>query len=341
MTLTSCICGSTFMEDNYVGIDLVSRDSLAVDQALPLVLSPSQQILDVFAWLRRHRRLFVDHLQKRGAILLRDFATGTVEEFHNLISIVFSELLEYRERSSPRSEVAERIYTSTDYPASQHILPHNEHSYSRVVPSKLAFWCHIPAERGGETPLVDTRKVYARIDPSVRDKFQRLGWMYTRNFDKAVGLPWQQVFQTTNRSEVESYCDRSAIQCEWKSDDTMRTRQIRPAIIRHPETSEISWFNHVAFFHVSSLPDVVQSALRREYKEEDLPNNTYYGDGSQIGDDVVEHLRECYQREMITFTWHKRDVLFVDNIVTAHARNAFVGPRRILVALSDPIMRTG
>jgi alpha-ketoglutarate-dependent taurine dioxygenase len=69
--------------------------------------------------------------------------------------------------------------------------------------------------------------------------------------------------------------------------------------------------------------------------EEDLPNNTYYGDGSRIEPAVLDALRAAYQQELVAFPWHKGDILMLDNMLTAHARQPFEGPRKILTAMSE------
>jgi alpha-ketoglutarate-dependent taurine dioxygenase len=39
----------------------------------------------------------------------------------------------------------------------------------------------------------------------------------------------------------------------------------------------------------------------------------------------------------VRFQWQKGDMVTLDNMLVAHARDPFVGPRRILVALGDLI----
>lgn len=318
---------------------VVVCEPLAPDHTLPVVIRCACDSVDAVEWFTRHREPLEALLMERGAILFRNFGIGSVEVFRRLVASALSGLMQYRERSSPRTEIADRVYTSTDYPADQAIFPHNEHSYSSTFPSKIAFWCHIPPVAGGETPIGDTRRVHARIDPAVREKFERLGWMYVRNFSESLGMAWQTVFQTSDRAEVEAYCRAAGIRCAWRSDNHLRTTQVRPTTIRHPVTGDRSWFNHVAFFHVTTLPGDVAARLRHDYADEDLPNNTYYGDGSPIEDDVVDEIRRAYRDEMVSFPWQRGDLLFVDNLITAHARQPFTPPRRILVTLANPMTR--
>jgi alpha-ketoglutarate-dependent taurine dioxygenase len=37
----------------------------------------------------------------------------------------------------------------------------------------------------------------------------------------------------------------------------------------------------------------------------------------------------------VRFKWREGDMVTLDNMITAHARDPFVGPRKIVVALGD------
>lgn len=317
----------------------IRAECLRPDGLLPLVIEPNRGGVSLVAWALENREFLRERLLRHGAILLRDFGVASVEDFAGFTAAAANEVMEYRERSSPRHEVGANIYTSTDYPASQKIFPHNEHSYSLHLPLTLFFCCLTPAQRGGETPLADCRKVLERIAPEVREEFRRRKWMYVRNFGDGFGLSWQTVFQTTERGEVEAYCRRNAIEAEWKEGNRLRTRQVRPAIAAHPSSGEEVWFNHLTFFHVSTLEPIIRDVMLESFAEEDLPNNTYYGDGAPIEPDVLEHLREAYLRESVSFGWRQGDVVMLDNMLTAHARAAYAGPRRVLFAMADPYTR--
>jgi len=86
-----------------------------------------------------------------------------------------------------------------------------------------------------------------------------------------VDLPWQEVFGTTNRSEVEGYCRAANLQFEWRSNGRLRTHRVAPAILLHPYKGTELWFNHAHLFHVSNLEPTLKESLLREFGEEDLP----------------------------------------------------------------------
>lgn len=317
----------------------VKVECLQDGRLLPLVIEPSTEGINLITWTLENREFLQQSLLKHGAILLRNFGVQAVESFAEFTTAASDDVMEYRERSSPRHEVGEKIYTSTDYPAPQKIFPHNEHSYSLHIPLKLFFFCETPAPQGGETPLADCRLILQRIAPEIKERFIEKNWMYVRNFGDGFGLSWETVFQTTDRSEVESYCRRNAIEVEWKDGNRLRTRQVRPVIARHPRSGEEVWFNHLVFFHVSTLEPMIRDVMLESFEEEDLPNNTYYGDGATIEPEVLDHLREVYLKELVSFKWQQGDIVMLDNMLTAHSRAAYAGPRKVLFAMADPYSR--
>ncbi|MFO1417431.1 MAG: TauD/TfdA family dioxygenase [Methylotetracoccus sp.] len=303
--------------------------------SLPLLVRPKLDGLRLREWAEGQRQQVDAWLNEYAVVLFRGFAVNGVEDFGQCVDALAGGALEYRFRASPRTEVAHHIYTATDYPADQAIFPHNEHAYSPVCPLVLAFFADVVPLRGGATPIGDNRAVMARIDPALRDRFLRKGILYVRNYGAGFGLPWRTVFQTEDRAEVERYCESIGVHCEWKSGDRLCTRQVGPAMVRHPRTGEEIWFNHGTFFHVTSLPETIRDALLAEFAEDDLPQNTYYGDGERIEPEVLEHLRAAYTASMVRFAWQPGDVMLVDNVLAVHAREPFSGYRRVLVAMAQ------
>lgn len=315
--------------------DLVKLGRLN-ERAFPLLIEPSLPGVNLNAWAEGHRGEVDAKLGEHGAILFRGFAVGGVTGFESFVNASCGAALRYSERSSPRSQVEGNVYTSTDHPASQTIFLHNEQSYSLTFPLRIIFHCVTAPEEGGATPIADVRRVYQRLRPELRQRFAELGYLYVRNFGDGFGLSWQTAFQTEDQAVVEDYCRANEIAWEWKSEGRLRTRQLRRALGRHPGTGEPVWFNHLTFFHVSTLEEPVRSSLLNEFAAEDLPNNTFYGDGSAIEPEVLEELRAAYHAETVSFPWQEGDILMMDNMLAAHGRAPFKGPRKIVVAMSNP-----
>jgi pristinamycin I synthase-3/4 len=313
---------------------LVIEDA-PTSSTLPLVVRPARPDTDLVAWGTLDREEIRRKLLRFGGILFRGFDVRSRAQFADFVRAISGEPLEYSEQSSPRTAVGGNIYTSTDHPADQRIFLHCENSYRHTWPLKIFFICEEAAESGGQTPIADVRRVLARIPAAIRERFAEKGVMYLRNYGQGVGLPWQQVFGADSRAEVESYCRRTGIEYEWRERDCLTTRQIRHAIVKHPETGEAVWFNHAAFFHVSTLEQELRRTIVQGFEERRLPSNTYYGDESPIEEDDLEKIRAAYESETVIFNWQNRDVLMLDNMLVAHGRMPYSGSRRVLVAMSE------
>jgi alpha-ketoglutarate-dependent taurine dioxygenase len=315
--------------------ELVKAGYLHDAQRLPLVIRPAGEGISLAAWAEDSREYIGRELLGHGAILFRDFMIDSPARFEQFVRAVSPGILDYNERSSPRSEISRGVYTSTNHPPDQHIHLHNEQSYARSWPMKLWFFCLQPPAAGGRTPIADGRRVLSLIDPKIRERFAEKRVLYVRNYGDGFGLSWQIAFQTESKAEVEDYCRRAGIAFEWKGNDRLRTRQLFDAVETHPATGEKVWFEHAVFFHVSSIEPNVRAALLAEFKEEDLPSNTYYGDGSPIEPSVLDEVREAYRAATVSFPWRERDVLLIDNMLVSHGREPYSGPRQILVIMSE------
>jgi amino acid adenylation domain-containing protein/non-ribosomal peptide synthase protein (TIGR01720 family)/FkbM family methyltransferase len=319
---------------NVSSSDLVRVGTLPFAGPLPALMQPAQEDVTLAAWAESNRPLIEGTLRTKGAILFRGFHVASATEFERVVTALAGEPLEYRERSSPRRRVQGRIYTSTEHPADQPIPLHHENSYAHTWPLEILFCCVQPATSGGETPIADGRRVHDRIAPEIRQRFGDKGVLYVRSFRRGLGLPWQEVFQTDDRAAAETACRSAGYEVEWRGEERLRIRRRGPAVVRHPHTGEPLWFNHALFFHASLLAPQVRAVLLAEYGEEDLPNQTYYGDGSPIETSVIDHLREAYREETVSFPWQKGDLLMLDNMLIAHGRAAFEGSRTVLVAMA-------
>lgn len=318
------------------GETLVTFGRLSGGGALPLVVRPAVEDVALVSWVRDNLDLVHAPLADVGGILFRGFQRLSIPDFEALVQEVAGELLEYTYRSTPRREVAGRVYSSTEYPAEESIPMHNEMSYTRSWPLKIGFFSVEVAARQGETPIADSRRVYEAIPEAVRKKFEEKGVLYVRNYRPGLDVSWQEVFQTEDRDAAEEFCRARDIELEWLSGGRLRTRQVCQAVAVHPRTGETVWFNQAHLFHVSSLRPEVRKFLLDELGEEELPRNTYYGDGSPIEEEALDQIRRAFEEVSVVFPWQEKDVLLLDNMLVAHGRRPYEGKRKVVVAMGEP-----
>ena len=314
--------------------ELIATELLSPQHTLPLIIRPVTNELDLLSWASSNLPFIEAELLKHGALLFRDFDVATASDFERFARIVCKDLIA-ENGEHPRASISGKVYTPVFYPADKKVLWHNENSFNLSWPLHILFCCSQPAREGGETPLADSRKVFELIDLEIRREFIQKRVMYVRNYSDVMGLSWRTVFQTDSRAAVEDHCRRNGFEFEWKSGDRLRTACVRPAIVEHPETGAISWFNQAQHWHISCLEKTVQESLLAAFASDELPRNCLYGDGSPIPHAVMDHILAVYRKLEVTFRWQQKDVLLVDNVLTAHARNPFTGPRKLFVALGN------
>ncbi|WP_410641648.1 TauD/TfdA family dioxygenase [Amycolatopsis sp. lyj-346] len=288
---------------------------------------------DPGAWVRRNVDDLRTALRTLGAVMVKNTPVGDDAALAAIAELVGGRTLDYTERSTPRSRVKGKVYTSTEYPADQEIPQHNESAYSVNWPDNLFFYCALAAETGGETPVADSRAVLAALPEDLVERFAAHGVLYTRTYRQGIGLSWQEAFQAEDRADVEKYCADNRIETEW-DDDLLRTRQVRPATTTHPLTGERVWFNQAHLFHINNLPAVTRASVLAIYDEEDLPRNAYLGDGSPITDEDFAAIVAAFEAAKIAEPWGHGDLLMIDNLLVSHGRRPYTGDRRVLVSMT-------
>jgi alpha-ketoglutarate-dependent taurine dioxygenase len=292
---------------------------------------------DAPGWAAGHRDALRAVVAEHGCVLvrglgLRDAASAGVV-FRQLAS---GGLMTEREAFAARQPYPGGLYSSSKWPSNQQMCMHHELSYALEFPGLMMFACLTAPSAGGATGVADARAVLEALPADLVSRFEREGWVLTRNYNEDIGASVAEAFGTDDRGAVESYCRANATEFEWQPDG-LRTRQRRSAVVRHPLTGQRCWFNQIAFLNERTIDPEIREYLVDVYGEDGLPFNTEFGNGDPIGDDVVQLLNETYEASTAREPWQAGDLLLVDNVRTAHSRDAFEGPREVLVGLADPV----
>jgi acyl-CoA synthetase (AMP-forming)/AMP-acid ligase II/alpha-ketoglutarate-dependent taurine dioxygenase len=319
--------------------ELVRTSSLTPGAIFPLVIEPASADLDAVAWAAAHRDTVETLLRRHAGLLFRGLGLATPQDFE-----AFAEALQpglyggYGDL--PKKEGGRNTYRSTPYPERKMILFHNESSHLPRWPRMQWFFCEQPSPVGGATPIVDCREMYRRLPAELAERFDRLGLMYVRTFTDKLDVNWRDFFRTDSRAEVEVRCREAGVDFAWIGEDELQTRTRCPAVITHPLTGERSFFNQVQLHHTRCLDADVRDDLLGMVGPDRMPRQVFYGDGTPIEDAVMDLIGELYEACAVRFDWRKGDVVMLDNMLAAHARDPFEGPRRIVVAMGDMVDRS-
>ena len=308
---------------------------------LPLLIEPRGDrdagFEALLSWLGEARTWIEAKLCGHGALLLRGFALQTAEDFQRVCCALGPELKPYVGGDSPRRALLEGVYDSTEFPAQLQIELHNELSYGGCWPSRIYFFCRRPAREGGETPIADSREILRRLDPAIARRFAERGVRYSQNLrDRkrpGAGRSWQATFETDERATVEAHCRKAGMDWRW-TERGLSTSVVRPGVLRHPATGEAVWFNQADQWHAALAGVKHPDARPRALDEAALPCHASFGDGGAIDPAELMAVRRVYAECEVVFTWHRGDLLVLDNVLSAHGRKPFKGAREILVAMA-------
>lgn len=322
---------------------MFTRKLMFPDQTMPFIVQPDAAqenvtVNNLLSYYTANQEFLEMKLLDHGALLFRGFGVKTPASFARCVRSLNSNLLNYIDGNSPRTKLADGVYTSTEYPSEYYISMHNELSYSKKWPRRLFFGCIVAPQEKGETPIADSRVILKSIDPDVVEEFTRKGVKYVRNLQggNGVGPSWQDTFETTDKAVVEQYATACGSDVQWQADGSVKLTQVRPAVAEHPQTKQAVWFNQADQFHPSTHPRKVYENMMAVYagKEDALPQNACFGDDTPIPIAMLEHIRDTTKKSAVLFPWQAGDLLVIDNMLTCHGRMPYAGPRKILVSMS-------
>ena len=346
------------------------KESFINDQKLPLIIEPEgggKSKNELINWLRSKNDVFKKQYYQSGAVLFRGFEIDTPIDFENLALTVEPKLVNDYYGTSPRNIVkgTNFIYTASELPGFYPIMQHCEMSYVKQPPVNLFFYCHVEPGYGGETPICNFRNVYQQLNPKIREELDKKGLITVRNYSGLGSKSrfnlfelkkWNEIFQTTDKTEVERQCIAQEIEYEWKDNGNLRLLHRTPSTIKHPVTGETVWFNHTQVFHPAAAPIEYQYIHAKQQRLKSLywklltslmvkmkklttspidqSMNVLFGDGTEIPESYIQHIQDVIWQNLVIIPWKKGDVFAIDNFSTSHGRLPYEGQREILVCWS-------
>jgi hypothetical protein len=288
-------------------------------------------------WVADHRAELRGLLLDHGAVLVAGAPVGGPAELAAVRDAYGAAPAPAHEQFAPRRDLGHGVYAAPEWAADREMCHHHEQSYALAVPGLLIVAPTAVPDSGGALLLGDTAAMLDHLPAGLRDRFAVYGWRLVRNFHPYFGLSWSAAFGVDTPAAVEEACAARDIGYAWERGGTLRTIQHRAAVVPHPVTGADCWFNDVAFFSQWSVPEEERGVLLKTFGPEGMPFNTLSGDGEPVTADEFQALLDAYERTNRRVALRHGDLLFVDNVRTAHGREPYAGPWDLAVALADPV----
>lgn len=321
-------------------------------------------LVELLDWLTETQDLREKELHRAGAILFRGFSSiRTAEDFAAVAQRMAPEILDYAGGTTPRSAVTGKIVTSTDAPRHAVIGLHQEMSYlapSRQypdpTPDKVMFFCETAPGGGGQTPIADMRKVYAKLPRELVQRFEAKGGLVLHRKLPTVKkygfeVTWSTAFGTADRAEMEKTATKNGWEMGWGKDGGLEvTHPPSPVVKTHRVTGEKVWFNQAHLLHKSvapwtapwlgpSLLERAKAKMLQPFIRDRFYYHSKFVDGSEVSEADIAAIKKVIAEEMVLFDWQRGDVLLIDNKLVSHGRQPYVPPRTIYAALLADVPR--
>lgn len=339
------------------------RIASAAHRAFPslIVRSASATRGDLVELVETHLEELRATLRTAGAVLFRGFGLRDPEVFREAAELLGGPLDGGYEGPSPRHALSRGIFTASDVSPLVVVPEHSEMSYLRTLPRHLFLWCVEPSPVGGETTVVDARRVLERLSPEAIEPLLRGPLRIRRRHARPSGfhdpfelVRWNAAFGTEDRDVLLERTRALEFRAELRADGSLVLEHDQPAVRPHPETGEEAWLNHLLVFHSSTPAAVLSSAATRErdpraillsplghaYRPlsrllgREVATDVHLADGTPIPDATVRHVREVVDELAYPHAWEAGDFLVVDNHLALHGRRPYRGRRDVRVAWS-------
>ncbi len=294
-------------------------------------------------------------VDRQGALLLQDTGLETSRGFSEFLSSIGYHHHSYVGGTSPRTDQGRGVYTATDIPADVTIPIHQEMSYLDSVPDYVSFFCEDPPENGQKTNLIgDMRRFTDSLPVELKKRYKGKRARLRRTLPptgKNTGFfraqkCWQETFGTDDREEAVAIADQKGWELSWTDDDFLVITQEPARFFRtHPIHGEI-WCTQALLFQPVSR----RLSAERDGRTADLErldsalanapdsiDRMIMEDGSAVPPEDCRIGFEIAMAAETPYALGRGDIIVLDNLLMAHGRSRFTGPRKIFTALGDRV----
>lgn len=308
------------------------------DSVFPYVfqsMTEGASLTDVVAWVGESKDELLQLATRHGAVLFRGFPLATAPDFDALVAALEVENFPYRKSLSNavRVNFTERVFSANEAPSNVQIFLHHEMAQTPLFPSFIAFFCEIPAESGGATPICRSDTLHQRlleVCPGFIEKLATHGLKYSNVMpgvddpESGMGRSWQSTLGVSTKEAAEERLRKLGYSWQWLPESCLRaTTPVLPAV-REVSPGRFTLFNQLI-------------AAYSGWKDErnDPSSAIRLGNDEPLDPTGVSQLIELAAELSYDMAWQAGDAVLMDNTVAMHGRNPFEGRRKVLASLGN------
>jgi alpha-ketoglutarate-dependent taurine dioxygenase len=263
---------------------------------------------------------------ENGMVLLKNTGFTEFSELKYWGALIIKDFSNYEGGAFVRKKLSDVVYNTGTEPDNLFIHPHNEMAYLPTFPRRIIFGSKTSLKAGGETIMSDNVAVtHAMLQSDVGKKLKDKGVIYIRNLtsrdaeNKVVYKHWQDVFDTDDKEQVNSFSRGRGWNVEWKENDRCEIHFKTDAYEYNTTLNDNLLFTPVGahgmhfdnWFPYNTLPF------------DQRPGHMVYGDGVPFTDKEIEFFLRIYDSYSFPIYWQPGWIAILDNERWAHARPPF------------------
>ena len=204
-----------------------------------------------------------------GAILLRGFDIKSDKNFEDTIRSIhsFKPFRQVFMSEAGREQVNKSSYvlhTNSIYKTGGTVYLggfHSENYYAPDVPSYICFCCLEPSKRGGETGIINTKKIYPQLSQELQQKLEKSSFLSSIWLINEV----TKRYQCTTKDVIE-FCKKFNIPLAGVGDDQCML-MYKPNVWVHPNTHTKAL--QINFFELPTLNKKLRRYFMNDYPGKD------------------------------------------------------------------------
>ena len=307
------------------------------DSVFPMALggNADTSLGDATEFIAANREILLAEACKHGAVLFRGIGVKSVEDFDAVVQALSLENFPYKKSLSNAVRVnrTDRVFSANEAPPDVQIFFHHEMAQTPLFPKWILFSCEIAAEQGGATPLCRSDILYERLKtecPDFVESCEQKGLRYTNVMpgvddpESGMGRSWASTLGVDDKDGAETRLRDLNYSWVWQDDGCLRaTTPPLPAVMELADGRK-TFFNQLIAAYCG-------------WKDErnDPSKAIQHGDGSTLDADAVRKAAAIAEEITFYMKWQVGDVVLIDNTVVMHARQPFVGKRKVVASLAE------